>query len=235
MNRLDVYTAVHKMQRARLFGLVTEAGRADPADPAGRAALAAAVEAVVDELLAHAEHEDRYIHPLLRERAPATARRLDEEHVALDARLEQLRDVAASYADSPVEPNVLYRAVAAFTAAYLGHLAVEEGEALPALWGSCSDDELAGILVSFRGSRSDTENLVSVLAQLGTLNPPELVQMVSVVLGSVPLADLGEILATLLTAGQLGALRLALGRQPTTAGAGEGPSVGGGRIVDLDV
>jgi len=30
MNRLDVYTAVHKMQRARLFELTVEAGKTDP-------------------------------------------------------------------------------------------------------------------------------------------------------------------------------------------------------------
>ncbi len=32
MTRVDVYTAVHKMQRARLFELTVAAGRADSAD-----------------------------------------------------------------------------------------------------------------------------------------------------------------------------------------------------------
>jgi hypothetical protein len=136
---------------------------------------------------AHAKHEDRFIHPLLRQVAPTLAARLDAAHVTLDARLGHLRQ-AASAAAVPVaapapgpatDPNALYRAIAAFTAAYLEHLAVEKGEVLPALWDGCTDEELLGILASFRGSRSDAENLASLLAQLATLNPPEIERMVS--------------------------------------------------------
>jgi hypothetical protein len=81
--------------------------------------------------------------------------RLDAAHVALDARLDHLRQVASAgsvpatpASDPSADPNALYRALVAFTAAYLEHLAVEEGEALPALWGGCTDEELLGILVS---------------------------------------------------------------------------------------
>ena len=70
MNRLDVYTAVHKMHRARLFSLTVEAGQADPADAVTTTRLAVAVDALAAELVAHAEHEDRFIHPLLRTGLP---------------------------------------------------------------------------------------------------------------------------------------------------------------------
>ncbi len=206
MNRLDVYTAVHKMQRGRLFTLTIAAGTADPTDTAVRTALAAATESVITELLAHAEHEDRFIHPLLRKHAPAIADKLDAEHVGLDARLDDLRNVAATYAGTPDDPNALYRALAAFTAAYLSHLAVEEAGALPALWDTCSDEELTGILVSFNQSRSDTEKLTSLLAQLATLNPPEVARLAAAGLGAVPLADVRELLSTLLTPTQYGAV-----------------------------
>jgi hypothetical protein len=215
MNRLDVYTAVHKMHRARLFSLTVEAGKADPADTVTMIRLAAAVDALAAELAAHTEHEDRFIHPLLRQKAPSLAARLDVAHVTLDARLGRLRQVAsaaaapdAAPAPGPAaDPNALYRALAAFTAAYLEHLAVEEGEALPALWDGCTDEELLGILASFRGSRSDAENLASLLAQLATLNPPEIERMVAAGLGPVPASDVSELLATVLDPRQLGALR----------------------------
>lgn len=210
MNRLDVYTAVHKMQRARLFHLTVEAGKADPDDTVTTARLAAAVDALAAELVAHGGHEDRFIHPLLRQHAPALAQTLEAAHVELDGRLDQLREVAAAYASSPGEPNVLYRALAAFTATYLDHLALEEGEALPALWEGCSDEELTGILISFKGSRSDAENLTSLLAQLATLNPNEIAQMTSVGLGQVGISETAEALATLLDPRQLGALRKSL-------------------------
>jgi len=228
MNRLDVYTAVHKLHRARLFRLTVEAGQADPADTVTMNRLAAAVHALAAELTAHADHEDRFIHPLLRKSAPALAARLDAAHATLDARLDRLRQTAsaaasdasaASPADADNDPNALYRALAAFTAAYLEHLAVEEGEALPALWGGCTDDELLGILASFRGSRTDAENLTSLIAQLATLSPPEIQRMISAGLGPVPLSDVSELLATVLDPRQLGALRhataaLAPGRGP---------------------
>ena len=63
MNRLDVYTAVHKMQRSRLFKLTVAAGRADSTDTVTTTRLAGAVSALSDELTSHAEHEDRFIHP----------------------------------------------------------------------------------------------------------------------------------------------------------------------------
>jgi len=56
--------------------------------------------------------------------------------VRLNARLGQLREVAAIYSPWPRDLNVLYRALAGFTATYLDHVALEEGEALPALWES---------------------------------------------------------------------------------------------------
>jgi hypothetical protein len=207
VNRLDIYTAVHKMQRARLFTLTVEAGKTEPADAVATSRLAAAVDALAAEIVAHGEHEECFIHPLLRAHAPELADALDAAHMELDARLDQLREVASAYASAPGDPNVLYRALAAFTATYLDHLAVEEGEALPALWGGCTDEELLGILISFKGSRSDTENLTSLAAQLATLNPPEIAQLLAAGLGPVPVSDLAELLATLLTPAQLGALR----------------------------
>lgn len=227
MNRLDVYTAVHKMQRARLFELTVEAGKTDPADAATTARLAAAVDALAAELVAHGEHEERFIHPLLRQHAPALVETLEAAHVQLDARLGLLREVASTHAASPGDPNVLYRALAAFTATYLDHLALEEGEALPALWEGCTDEELMGILVSFRGSRSDTENLTSLLAELATLSPNEIVQMVSAGLGQAGFSEVAEILATLLNPRQLGALR---GSPATQTGA----AIGGGEQPGRD-
>jgi hypothetical protein len=208
VNRLDVYTAVHKMQRARLFKLTVEAGTTDPADPIAVVQLAAAVGALADELVAHAGHEEIFIHPLLREKAPAVAARLDADHVELDASLDHLRRMATPDASTPKALNDLYRALAGFTARYLDHLALEEGEALPALWAGCTDAELTGILTAFKESRSVAENLASVLAQLATLNPSEIAGMVTFGLGPVSVSELGDVLATVLSPRRLGGLRM---------------------------
>jgi Hemerythrin HHE cation binding domain len=204
VNRLDVYSAVHKMQRARLFELTVDAGKADPADDQEARRLAGAVDAVVAELRVHAEHESRFIHPLLRERAPQVAASLDAEHEELDGRLAELSAVA----HASDELNALYRALASFTAHYLEHLAEEESDGLRALWGSCSDEELMGILVSFKSSRSDLENLTSVLAQLPTLNPLERARMAGAALGEGRASEVGELLSTLLDPEQRGMVDL---------------------------
>jgi hypothetical protein len=147
-----------------------------------------AVDAVVAELLAHAGHEERFVHPALARCAPDLVAELEAAHVALDARLDALRATARSFADAaPEDANALHRALSSFTAAYLAHLEVEEGTALPALWARCSDEDLLGVLAAFRASRSDAEHRAGVLAQLPTLNPLERAAM----LGSLPAATAG--------------------------------------------
>lgn len=204
MERVDLYSAVHKMQRARLFELTFEVGRLDPCDRDGRAALARAVDATVDELVAHAGHEDVFIHPALRRVAPPIAAELEREHETLAAALGDVRDSATRCAAGIDEPTTLYRGLASFTARYLDHLAREEGAALPALWGGCDDDELVGILASFRSSRSDAENVTSVLAQLPALNSHEASRMLRVGLGPVSHAEVALVSATLLDPRALG-------------------------------
>jgi len=210
MNRLDVYTAVHKMHRARLCALIVDAGTTDPDDTVARTRLATAVAALTTELHAHAEHEDAFIHPLLREKAPRIAAALDGEHAGLDAQLDQLSKLASDYAYAGVadgaDPNALYRALADFATNYFTHVAVEENQALPALWNTCSDQELASILTSFKASRSPIEALTSLLAQLPALNPQEITHMLGTAVDDSLRPELGEILATLLSPTQLGAV-----------------------------
>jgi len=210
MNRLDVYTAVHKMQRSRLFELTVAAGRTDSIDTVATTRLAGAVRALSDELTSHAEHEDRFIHPLLRIKVPELAAALDATHVELDGHLDDLKETARTQAAGGKDPNALYRALASFTASYLEHLAVEEGEALPAPWGHCGDDELFGIMTSFRASLSPLEYLTSLVAQLPSANPAEAAHLVSVGIDPVQFSSLAQLLATALDPDQLGALEAPL-------------------------
>jgi hypothetical protein len=99
MNRLDVYTAVHKMQRARLFDLTVAAGKADGDDTVTTARLARAVGALAGELTSHAEHEDRFIHPLLRATAPTLA----------GSDQELFRDAAGAVATTPDRTSLFRR------------------------------------------------------------------------------------------------------------------------------
>ena len=94
MTKIDLYSFVHKPQRARLFGLVVEAGMVDPGDAPATAALSGAVRALTHELRTHAMHEDTFIHPLLRKLVPAVAEQLEAEHEHIDERLVELERTA---------------------------------------------------------------------------------------------------------------------------------------------
>jgi hypothetical protein len=196
--RFDPYSFVHKAQRARLFTLVIDAGRADQDDHRDVETIGGAVRALVRELRNHADHEEKYIHPLLRSCAPSLASQLEEEHHDVDRQMIDLERAAGS-AD-------LYRSLTNFTASYLRHLELEEGSALPALWKGHTDEELMQVRLSCRGARSEVENLTSALSQLPTLSPSERARFLAVVLGARDRGEIGELLAVLLSPDQLGRL-----------------------------
>lgn len=163
-------------QRERLFTLAVEIGAADTAEPDGAGHLAERCLAMTQELREHAEHEDHYIHPLLRERAPEAADALDAEHVRLDAALAALDDRARRLQTTPAEslPDAqhgLYLTVNELISAYLAHLHAEETVAMPALWDRCSDAELGEVFAAFKASRTPEENLTDLRGMLPSLPP----------------------------------------------------------------
>ena len=60
--------------------------------------------------------------------------------------------------------------------------------------------------MSFRGARSEIENLTSALSQLPTLSPSERARFLSVVFSARDRGEIGELLAALLSPDQLGRL-----------------------------
>ena len=176
-HKLDLYRNVHKAQRVRLFSLAVELGRADYNDHALVDALCARLNALVAELREHAGNEDRFIHPLLRVKAPETAAALDRGHDDFE---EQLRDFQARASRLPLSAGSrteegldLYRAFWRAISLYLAHLQEEETVAMPALWETCGEEELLEVMRSFVASRTDSQRLGDLLEQLPALTPQE--------------------------------------------------------------
>jgi hypothetical protein len=103
------------------------------------------------------------------------ARRFEAPHVDLDARLGKLHQVAWTLrrvawcvarapSTGPPAPSPPPTSTTSPSKRQRGSRAGEKG---------CTDEELMSNLVTFRGSRSDTENLTSLHAQLDPLNPTE--------------------------------------------------------------
>ncbi|AGS66959.1 hemerythrin domain-containing protein [Streptomyces collinus] len=176
MPKIDLYRNVHMGQRARLFTLATELGAADITHGAAAAEQAERCLAMTRELREHADHEDTFIHRLLRERAPEAADALDAEHIRLDAAFTTLDEQARALPTTPAEAlpeaqHALYLALNEVISAYLAHLHLEETVAMPALWQYAADAELGAVFTAFRASRSPEEALGDLRRMLPALPP----------------------------------------------------------------
>ncbi len=171
----DLYRDIHKGIRADLFAVTAEAGRLDPADRAGRHALAGHVQATVDLLVSHAEHEDVHIDPVLEAHRPDLSERIRADHLALDARLLDLVALAAENVDATATEQVgrghrLYLDLADFTGTYLAHQDLEERVVMPALADAVGIDQLLGINAAIVAGIPPEEMATSLALMLPAMN-----------------------------------------------------------------
>ena len=171
---IDFYTKVHKGLRAALFWLSQRAATTDYEADEGVATLALDLRDVLAKLSAHAEHEARFIHPLLEEKLGAA---FDEDHAALEMEQEEIRLAFRSLAQAAARERsagglAFYRLLNRFIARYLEHLEREEA-AMPKLRASCTEEELFGVLARFAASRTPGEAAADLAWMLPALSPAE--------------------------------------------------------------
>jgi len=147
---LDLYKDIHQAIRVELFAATSEAGRLDPSQGLARGALASHVGDIVELLRSHAEHEDAAIQPVLEARLPDLAERVEVDHLTLEARMDDLAEMATEQADLEVadpaaKVHRLYLALASFTSEYLQHQDVEERVIMPALEAEVGLEQIVGI------------------------------------------------------------------------------------------
>jgi hemerythrin-like domain-containing protein len=178
IDRIHLYTKIHKAQRAWLMRALVAAGRLDPDDRDATQLAAADTRRLVHHLHEHAEHEERFIHPMLREAAPEIASRLDAEHIALDAALAELTVAAES-----LDGVRIYHALNGFVVLYFPHLALEEQEAMPAIWRRFNDGEVMDrVLRPFVTARTREDMADDLRLQIGAVSPREECQLFSALL-----------------------------------------------------
>ena len=98
----------------------------------------------------HASLEEKFIHPLLAERVPGGADRLEADHRIMH---KQFDNLVACFGDLKKKPAdfekreelslEFYRAWSRFVAFYLDHIDFEEEQVMPLLWELCTQEELA--------------------------------------------------------------------------------------------
>lgn len=146
----DLYRNVHKGIRGELFQVTSLAGSMDPGERCARERLQAGVHALFGFLVAHAEHEDDFVQPLIEAHAPYYAEVVASDHVRLEDQMAVIearvgRATTAPRAEQRGRVHHVYRDLAAFTSTYLEHQHFEECKVMPALDAVVGTDELAAV------------------------------------------------------------------------------------------
>jgi hypothetical protein len=147
---VDIYRDVHKGIRSELFGVTLEAGQVDPHDDAAVSGVARRWGNLVGLLVAHAQHEEDFVQPVVERFAPLYAEEIVESHARLEGQMAQLELLAdrageACAAQRRLFTHRLYLGLASFTAAYLEHQEFEEFEVMVMLSQHVSADELRAL------------------------------------------------------------------------------------------
>lgn len=195
---LDLYRDIHKGIRAELFAVTNAAGNIDAADSVDRGAVAEHVDAVVDLLVAHAEHEDAQIQPVLETEVPELAEQIASDHGRLEIRMDLLRDlagsvVAASETGQRSAVQHLYLELGSFAGAYLEHQDLEERVVMPALDSAIGFDAVVGIHEAIISSIPPHELAASLAVMLPAMNVDDRVEMLGGMRAGAPPEAFGDI------------------------------------------
>jgi hypothetical protein len=188
---VDLYRDIHKGIRRELFAVTSEAGWIDPADDAARTALAEHVADVCTLLVAHAEHEDEHIEPVLAREHPGLAATIAEQHQVIDATLVDLEATALEAAAAPsaeqrARVHHLYLDLARFTATYLEHEEVEERIVMPALETAIGADAVLAIEQAIVGSIPPDEMARSLAVMLPAMNVEDRTELLDGIRSGAP-------------------------------------------------
>ncbi len=145
--RHDIYTAIHKALRMRVFETANQLEQCDFSDPAERSAVLQHVRETIAYFEEHAGHEDRFVIPRLREANESLAERLEGAHQRLNQSASNVLRLAEALqaADTEValeRGSELCHAMNVYASQHLEHMNEEETLANAALWQVHGDEQL---------------------------------------------------------------------------------------------
>ena len=187
----DLYRDIHKAIRVELFSITSGAGRLDPSDRAGRVALAHHLRSVVDLLVSHAEHEDGAIQPALEAHLPVLAEKVEHDHESLEARMDDLLDMAGEAVDAPPREqrgrvHHLYLELGSFTSDYLRHQDLEERVIMPALEDRLGVDAVVAIHQAIVSNIPPQEMAATLALMLPAMNHEDRVDLLGGMQANAP-------------------------------------------------
>jgi len=192
-NRVDLYTGIHKGQRGRFSEIMMKAGRMDYNDKESLDRLYAELIAFREHMRLHASLEEKFIHPLLSQRVPGGARKLEEDHRTMH---QQFDDIVAQFdgirtrsTESEMRRELVlefYRAWNRFISFYFMHINEEEESVQPMLWKICTDKELAETFKAILASQNPEELRYDLQIMLPAMNTYERAETINAGRMSMP-------------------------------------------------
>lgn len=177
--RIDLYGPIHKALRQFLMDTLGRVGRLDADDDAERESVCLQVHALLQQMRAHLDHENDFVHTAIEARQPGGARRASEEHLQhvdairnLDDQAQALRHARAGQRTPTAQR--LYRHLALFVAHNLEHMAMEEADNTALLWSLYSDAELAALHDQLMATIGPDEMALTARWMAASLSPAEL-------------------------------------------------------------
>ena len=192
----DFFREVHKGLRFALFTIVAEVGAADCERPDVRTHVATRVLDTVALLHAHHGHEDAFIAPLLERHQPRLRAIVDAGHAEIDAELLEIERLTERLADTEGSDAILatldlYHYLALFTARYLAHMALEEGEVMGSLRDAMPVDDLFDVDMKLRAAVAPDLMCRFIAVMVPAMNPDERYSMLAGMQAGAP-AELFE-------------------------------------------
>lgn len=164
--KVDVYTKIHKAQRNHLFDISVKIGRTDFTDAQQVSHIKDEIITMIKRLREHAQHEERFIHPLYAE-VGKQAELFEHEHHDLEDSLDVLEKIIA---DNHPDGQKIYSEYNRFVAFYLKHIDDEESAQREILWKNYDNDRLMEVIKSFQQSRTPQEGMQDLEFILPCLN-----------------------------------------------------------------
>jgi hypothetical protein len=183
-NQVDLYTNIHKGQRFRFFMISKIIGSMNASDQNALTALENELISFQEHMYLHAGHEENVIHPLLSERVPGGANRLNEDHRIMHRQFDELDRCFGEIKEKPTdfekrEEQCLefYLAWNRFLSFYFDHINYEEEYVMPTLWKLCASDELVDTFRKVLADQTPKELMDSYGMMLPATSPTERVMI----------------------------------------------------------
>ncbi len=190
---IDLYIDAHKGQRLKFSMISKAAGTLDINNQEALTSLENEIISFREHMFLHASTEEKFIHPMLSERVPGGANRLNEDHRIMHRQFDELLASLEEMKKKPMDFEKLqeiaqefYLAWNRFMSFYLSHIDYEEEYAMPTLRKLCKYDELADARGKILGGQEPTSMMYSLEMILPALSPNERFFVFSQGLKNVP-------------------------------------------------